>query len=182
MARHPDVSERMFMRYVAQVRGTANRVGTFVPDHETVRGAIQDMAQRAQTAAMKENIPHPPPPAIIAAGGLPNRKRLDYLTHIHEMLADCDRLRTFAMKVDPATGEERIHNPLFFTQAMRMRNEVLNTAISAMKALWDIQKMQQFYDAIVAEVAKVDPETGRRLMERLQELDDERGLTMNARV
>lgn len=182
MARHPMVSERMFYRYVARARGMgASKAKVFTPEPDTVRDAIKHLAQRAQTAAMKENIPHPPSPAIIAMDGLDARRKLDFLCHVHEMLGDCDLLREWSLRRDE-DGTVRVHNPMYFSKAINQRGQILEIAIAAMKALWDIQRMQKFYDQVVEEVAKENPDTGRRLMMRLQELDNERGMTMNAQV
>src|SRR5579862_3582361 len=178
-ARHPNVPDRRFWRYVAQVRGTGAKVKNYTPDPESIRNAIQTMTKRAEIAEAKTHIPRPPP-AIIAAGGIEARRKLDFLEHLDGMLSDCDMLREYSMREDPETGKKKIHNPMYFTQSIKLRAEVLNTAISAMKALWDIQRMQNFYDVIVHEVTKLDASTGRAIMERLQELDAQRGMTMNA--
>lgn len=176
--RHPGVAARTFWRYVQRVRRGATG---YTPEAKNFHTVIQRELERAQTAAISESIPVMPPPSIIASRGDDGRRKLDFLRHLDEMMEDCLRLRQWSMKPDK-DGVIQIQNPMYYQQSIKLRAEVLNTAINAMKHLWDLTKMQGLYDAIIQEISHLDEKTGRAILERLRELDDERGMTFNARL
>jgi hypothetical protein len=180
-SKYPKITDRTFWKYVAQVRGRIAQANA-TPEPRAVRMAIQTLTVRAQAAVMKEHIPHPPPPAIIEGLGAEGKRKLDFLMQIEGMLTDCEALRVWSMRLDEEVGDWKIHNPLYFEKSIQRREEVLSFALNAYKALWDVKRMQELYDAVIDTVAEVDPEAGRKIMERLRILDDQRGMTMNARA
>ena len=99
---------------------------------------------------------------------------------IGEMLSDINKIRDWALTEPDADGNRRIKNPHYFMQAIRLRSEVLDTTLKGYQEFWDLRKMQDFYDTIIAEIGEADPETAGRIMDRLQALNNERGLTISA--
>lgn len=169
--RHPQISDREFWRLVKKVKEG-------LPDTDILRYAVK----KAKTAA-KKLLPAAPSPAVIASGGRGVEQKIDFMAHLDELLADIRMVRDYSLKdPDPETGEQGIKNPMYFTKAISLRREVLETALRAMQEIWDLRKMQDFYDVIIRTVSEADPATARLIMERLEEVNNERGLTIDAKV
>jgi hypothetical protein len=71
---------------------------------------------------------------------------------------------------------------MFFGQSINIRDGLLNTALKATQTVHDLQRNQNFWDAVIEEIAAESPETARRIMVRLHRLNSELGMTFDARV
>lgn len=132
----------------------------------------------AQAKKASKHLPAAPSPAYIAEKPVEARKNIDMMSRLESLYADAEMLRAYAMTPDG----ERIRVPTFFAQSIKLRADLLETALKAVQEVWDLQRMQRFYDTILDEIGNVDPELQRRIVERLQELNEKMGLTMEARV
>ncbi|HCE07071.1 MAG TPA: hypothetical protein DEQ40_00425 [Oxalobacteraceae bacterium] len=167
----PEMDMRRFWRIVAKVKNG-------VPDVDILRSTIA----YAKVAAAKKAVPAPVSPAIIYAGGPEVRRQIDYMGQLQEMLDDVQQLRNFALGPEDAEGRREIKNPNIFAQAIKLRGECLDRALKAYETVWDLRKQMDFYNAIIDEVSAADPATAARIMDRLNKLNNERGLTVNAKV
>jgi hypothetical protein len=167
MAMHPKVPRRYFFTLVAKVKAGAPTEGT-----------LRESVQTAKCMAVSELMPVAPSPSTIASS---DKDTIDFMSHIGAMLNDINSVRDWSLtEPDPETGKRRIKNPHYFMQAIRLRREVLDTTLKGYQEFWDLRKMQDFYDAIIAEVSEADPEVAARIIDRLQALNNERGLTISA--
>jgi hypothetical protein len=87
-------------------------------------------------------------------------------------------------RTDPDTGElvEVINNPAAFDKSIVRRAGLLETAIKAVQEVWDLRQMQNFYEIVIEEIGRESPETQRRIMVRLAELNSRQGMTMSMKV
>lgn len=99
---------------------------------------------------------------------------VELLTRLDVLFADSELLRAYSASVDPITKTVRIKSPAMFFNSIKMRRDLLETAIAALREVWDLKNMLDFYDAIVAEVALESPECAARIMTRLNELNQKR--------
>lgn len=169
----PTINDRYFWRMVAKVRdGQA--------DEEILQNAVARAKVLARTKGM---IPVAPSPAVIAAGGADITRSINFMLELQQILDDISMVREFSLNpADPETGKRSIKNPVFFTQSIKLRQGALELALRAYQEVWDLRKMSEFYDTIIEEIGKADPEVQRAIMEKLNTLNNERGLTMNAKV
>ena len=73
----------------------------------------------------------------------------------------------------------------FPDRSIGRRLEIIETAVQLMREIWDLGFQERFYDGItqiiVEELAPV-PEIQGRVIQRLTELNNSRGMTVNAEV
>lgn len=195
--KYPEVPKRTFYRWVNQIREvpeeTRNRkAGLRSP--EQIEGerimrkehakAIEDGANRARLAAVK-NIPVAPSPEYMSRAGIRAEDQIDFLAMITRLAKDGERLRAYSVKPDETAQDgEAIKNPTMFAASMDKRLKVLDTAVRIMQEVWDLQYMQRFFDSIVAiiveEIGPAHPDIQARVLQRLKELNDKRGMTQYA--
>lgn len=144
-------------------------------------GHVDQKTQRlTESAAIAleagEHLPAAPSPAYVDQKGAAGN--MDFLQRLESLYADAEILRRFSM--DEKTG--RIKLPKYLTQSVSLRQKLLETALKAMQEVWDLRRMQAFYDAVLEEIAQESPETAMRIMERLKKLNSEIGMTFEARL
>lgn len=123
-----------------------------------------------------EHLPAAPSPAYVDQKGAAGN--MDFMQRLESLYSDAEILRKFSM--DEKTG--RIKLPKYLTQSVSLRQKLLETALKAMQEVWDLRRMQAFYDAVLEEIAQESPETAMRIMERLKKLNSEIGMTFEARL
>lgn len=128
-----------------------------------------------------KSLPTAPPPQYIEKKPGEAKKNMDFLGRLESLYADAEMLRGYSVITDN-NGKEKIRVPTFFAQSVKLRSDLLESALKALAQVWDLQRMQGLYDLILEEIGNADPETQRRITERLQELNDRAGLTMEARL
>jgi hypothetical protein len=136
----------------------AERTATMTNERDT------EAAQNG-TSDTARHIPAAPSPAYIARHGVGELDRLDFFTELNLLFRDARFLRDSAVRKD---GDgERITNPRTFDRSISRRLEILATTIETQKQLWDLKTMEEFYNALVEEVAAESPECARRIQARL---------------
>jgi len=173
MAKHPTVPRRHFFTMVAKVKA-----GT--PDSEILRAAIKSVKQ----ITLGQVVPVAPSPNIIATAENAQEMRhtIDFMSHVDEMLDDVRKIRDWALADPDDWGEQKIKNVHYFMNAVRLKCDVLGTALKGQQEFYDLRKMSEFYDTIIEEIGRADPDTQRRILDRLNALNNERGFTVHARV
>lgn len=84
-------------------------------------------------------------------------------------------VRKHAIKHNEAGGEE-IKLLKAFCQSINMRNGIIGNVLAALEKLWNMQKMQDFHDAVIDEVRKESPECAARIVARMTRLADTSGI------
>lgn len=118
----------------------------------------------------------PPAPAMIAdIGPAEARRSLNLVNRFEHLYQDCLMVRAHAVKRDEEGGES-IKLLKAFCQSITMRNGILNSVMAALEKLWNMQKMQEFHDAIIDEVRKESPECAARIVARINRLSEATGI------
>lgn len=110
------------------------------------------------------------------------RMALNLLDRWIETYRDAEMLRDEALPLDPATGIRGVANPQQAALSIRLRNDLITTAMSSMRRIWGMERMQVLYDTVVSEVAKAGPEVAANIHARLRELNEREGFTFEARL
>jgi hypothetical protein len=180
-----ETGRRKLMRWVKRVR---DRSGLDLgPEaHRDENAKVKSRKAVAQaTLAVAKHIPTAPPPASMmdtCQRVTPSRgQRIDFLAAISQVFADAEKMRAFSVKPDESAADgEAIKNPVWFDASIKRRLDVLTGAVQVMQQYWDLQRMEDFYTAIIDVIGEVDPETQRRLMVKLSELNARHGMTIHA--
>lgn len=180
--------ERKFFRMVDRVKAGHG---------DAAKAARREAVDRAKTAVAR-HLPAAPPPSYLATHGAAAEASLDFLRMLREVVYDIEtlRLQTLAtekdpdsegqmrVKTNPLTGRPHVANTHVFDAMIKRRLDTANTAIRIMQEVWDLQYMQNFYDEVVSiiaeEIAFAHPEVARRVMIRLQALNDRKAATVHA--
>jgi hypothetical protein len=144
-------------------------------------GHVDQKTQRLTESAaialeVGEHLPAAPSPDYVGKPGAAGN--MDFMQRLESLYQDAETLRKFSM--DDKTG--RIKLPKYLTQSVSLRQKLLETALKAMQEVWDLRRMQAFYDSVLEEIAKESPEVAMRIMERLKKLNSEIGMTFEARM
>lgn len=170
--------KRRMWRYIAKVRE-----GKFEVGHDIAMQIRQAKAaakkMRLESAA--KHVPAAPSPNVIATKGPEVLRHVDYMGQIRQMVEDIDMLREFSLAYD-ATGKAKIKNPMYFGKSIQLRMGAIETALKAMQEIWDLRKMQEFYETIIATIGEADPHIAKKIMEKLVSLNAERGFTTDAKI
>lgn len=115
-------------------------------------------------------------PATLPASGPANgltpgeaRRSLNLIGRLEELWQDCLMVRKHAIKHNDQSGEE-IKLLKAFCQSINMRNGIIGNVLAALEKLWNMQKMQDFHDAVIDEVRKESPECAARIVARMTRL------------
>lgn len=111
-------------------------------------------------------------PASEHTGGLTPgeaRRSLNLIGRLEELWQDCLMVRRHAIKHSGA-GDEEIKLLKAFCQSINMRNGIIGNVLTAFERLWNMQKMQDFHDAVIDEVRKESPDCAARIVARLARL------------
>jgi hypothetical protein len=132
-------------------------------------------AAHAGVGRLAALVPAAPSPAYIAKHGVQELERLDIFRELHILFGDANLLRKSSIRVEK--GEEKVTNARTFDRSISRRIEILGTMVSTQKELWDLQRMEAFYTAIIDTIAGEEPEVARRIQLRLAELNITIGMT-----
>jgi hypothetical protein len=153
------------------LRAAAEKVRQATVGRHDLRAAE---AKRRGISDMVRNIPSAPAPAVVSRNGTAVSK-LDFLAELDLLFLDAHVLRDWSVRREG--DRKRVTNPRMFDRSISRRLELLTTAIAAQKELWDLQRMEGFYTAIIDAIAAEAPDCARRIQERLNELDARTGMT-----
>lgn len=181
----PHVPESSIWRWIRSVKKE-------VPDRPELINAKSKVMQKTKhainartveakingTSHIAKHIPAAPSPQYIAQSGAQGMANLDVMSEINLLYRDATMLRQFGIK-ENEDGSESIKNPAVFEKSIQRRADLLETAINAMREVWELGRMDKFYNAIVDAIAQTDPATQRRIMVVLADLDAQYGMTMS---
>jgi hypothetical protein len=154
-------------------------------NREAADDALRSAIVGAREAAQK-NLPTAPPPSYLMAGGAQATKNIDFLAGVGLLWEDALRLRDHGLKADPNSNDgTSIEDPKVFSGSIGRRLEILESALGITRQVWDLDHQRQLYEAIteiiVEELASV-PDIQRRVIIKLTELNNRRGMTIHAEV
>jgi hypothetical protein len=178
-----EAGRRKFWRWVKAVSEPAPADKT--RPHEAREVAEEGLAQATRQAREAEkHLPAAPSPAYIMRSGAKAAKNIDFLASLNQIWADAEWMREQALAGDPEGPEgQRIDDMKTFDASIRRRLEVMDSALKAMREIWDLDFQKRYYDGIkdiiVSELAPY-PEVQARVIRRLADLNKSRGMTMYA--
>jgi hypothetical protein len=150
-----------------------------------VAASPMEVAVDAAVKAVAKHLPAAPPPSYINERPVEARQGINFMERLEHLYDDAEMLRAWSTsKVTDAAGREseRIKVPQYFSQSIKLRSDLLETAVRTVQQFYDLRRMQQFYDSVLEEIAAESPEVAQRIAERLSKLDSELGMTVNCRV
>lgn len=154
----------------------ANR---YKPSKADLAGARDTLIRSLEDpAAMSQPVSPATMPASESAGSLTPgeaRRSLNLIGRLEELWQDCLMVRRHAIKHSGA-GDEEIRLLKAFCQSINMRNGIIGNVLAALDKLWNMQKMQDFHDAIIDEVRKESPECAARIVARMARLSAATGV------
>lgn len=161
--RFPEVPAATFWRYVRRARKSTVNEASIAEARKRLADHVETTS-RAQIALhaceVDSDADHVPLPSV-AAGF----QQLNLLGHLDTLFRDIELLKSYALN-----EEGRIKQPHFFSQAISMHDRAIGTTLKCAESAWDLQKMWDFYDAVVSEVAVASPEIAKNIMSRLSQL------------
>lgn len=132
----------------------------------------------ADPAALSQTIAAATMPASESASGLTPgeaRRSLNLIGRLEQLWEDCEMVRKHSVNTDKEGGES-IKLLRAFCQSISMRNGIIGNVLAALEKLWNMQKMQDFHDAVIDEVRKESPECAARIVARMARLAADTGL------
>lgn len=186
--RFPDVPSASMWRWIREAKADTPTKAELTTAKARVKARVKHMrvdradeARDAGVAHIAKHVPAAPSPSYVSRAGARAVQGIDYLAEVGLLYSDAMMLRQFAVKsgVD-ADGNpvEVIKNPQIFERQIAGRLRIIEGAVSTMRELWDLQRMQSFYETIIAEVGKESPECQRRIMDQLRVVNEQNGMTI----
>lgn len=182
-----DVPRSTFFRIIKEVRDeiTAGAAAAESPEalrvaQARVRAVAEPLANIQHETA--RHIPATPSPALIARDGMRGARNIDFIGRFESLYSDAEMQRSAAMAVDPDTGRERIKNPMMFANSVKLRCSILEAEMRALEGAFNFEGLQELYSIIIEEIGKESPELQHRILVRLRNLNNIRGMTVAANI
>lgn len=158
--------------WVALAKSAKPTAADLAVARDALRRSLADPAVLSQTIA-----PATMPASESASGLTPGeaRRSLNLIGRLEQLWEDCEMVRRHAVKTNEAGGED-IRLLKAFCQSIGMRNGIIGNVLAALEKLWNMQKMQDFHDAVIDEVRKESPECAARIVARMARLAADTGL------
>lgn len=185
MSQYPDVSRPTFYRYVKEARESIeDRAGQYGAGairlaQKRIRASVEPIARTQER--IKAHLPASPSPVIIAGEDAHIEEIFNFMAYFGQIRRDADMVRDAAVTKNE-DGTEKLKNPVMMDKSVGRRLGLLETYLHSMDTLWNLQRMQELYQLVIAAVGRADPETQRVILAELRQLDSKRGITMNARI
>jgi hypothetical protein len=166
------MSDRTFWRLVEAVKAGK-------PHTEILAGKIK----KAKITMMKagDHLPAPISPEYLVKGGSDAIAKVDFLAEFTRLWRDIRLLREWST-TPGEDGKEKIKNPQFFVQQIRLSRETMETAMKVASEVYKLNTSQEMWRAVLDEVEKESPECAERIIKRIARLNAERGLTIHADI
>jgi hypothetical protein len=164
----PEVSDGTFWRCVRAVRSDSKL------EPEVLAGAIEK-AKRAVSAYL----PAPVSPGYFVRGGVEAVRNVDFLTTVSSLHRDIDLIRDWSRAVEDA-GNERIKNPNFFVQSVKLRMELQRVQVATAEKVYEMQQSREYWDTVIEEIGHESKECQHRIVQRIAALNARRGMAFHA--
>ncbi len=170
-ARFPDVPKATFWRWIKQVRDKQSDA----PSRQKIQAASKRVRQVVEDVEeVRGMLPATPAPAYMASKGAEAEASINFLGRLNQLYEDAEKLREFSM-----TPEGKIKIPMFFSQSIKLRGDLLRTGITTLQEIYDLRMVQGFHDAIIEAIGEASPEVQKLVIDRLHRLNKERGITID---
>lgn len=185
MGKFPDVSRATFFRYIKEVREDIEAKAAVEGDaslklaQKRIRAHVTPPKQAERE--MKANLPAVPSPAVVASLGSATGEVFDFMGNISRLMADAEMMRSGSVKVGD-DGREQLRNPNLMDKSIGRRLGVLETWIRSQGLVWNYEKLQELYFAVIDEVGKASPDVQQAIISRIRTLNNQRGMTIDARL
>jgi hypothetical protein len=152
--------------------------------HRWVNEAIGDarfdagrVAAENLAAEVVKNVPNPTAivPGLVIEHPATARRAIDFWKLLDGLEADAELLRNFATTLDQ-DGKRKVKIPRVLVDSAKLRSDLVRLALQYSSEVYGFDKMQQFNDAILAEIDQESPELTRRILARLRRLNGELGI------
>lgn len=186
-AQFPDMAPGTFYRLVEVAKQDMEATAVTDQSPGALRSAQSRIRARIDTPAQQEKrlramLPASPSPAVVASmSGQDQQRVFDFMGYFMRTVGDAELVRSRAVQQQP-DGTEKVVNPLLLNSSVRTRLSVLDTYLSAVGEFYNLEKLQALYELVIEEVGKESPAAKAAILARLRKLNNERGLTMAARV
>lgn len=183
-AKWPDVSRATFFRHVKEVREDMENTAAQRGGAEL---RVMQKRIRTQTTTpnnekkLKANMPATPSPAALVGLGQGADDVFNFMAHFNELLRDVKMMRDASVALT-AEGGEKLKNPMLMDKSVSRRIDLIETWLRSQDMIWNFERMQELYHAIIEEVGKADVDTQQAILARVRMLNDQRGLTVTARL
>jgi hypothetical protein len=119
------------------------------------------------------------------------RKTIRILDVVAAIYRDAEQMRMRAAAVDKVTKQILYNedgdpilggNTRLWRESIHDRLKSIEVLLAVQQQVWDLEKNEQFYRAIIEivvdEIGPANPDIQMRIMERLKKLNDERGMNI----
>jgi hypothetical protein len=170
-SKFPNVPKATLWRWIKEVREKASDS----PSRQKLQAAKAKIKKIVEEVhSVGGSLPAAPSPAYLAAKGAEGEASINVLGRINELYKEAEQLRDYALN---DVGKIRI--PIFYKESINLRRNILQTKIDMLQEVYDLRRMEAFYEAIMDEIGKVSPEVQRAIVDRMRRIDRERGITIN---
>lgn len=178
----PEVSRATFYRHLKEVReemeSRASDIGT--AELRTMQKRIRAHVVTPEIKkGIKANLPVAPSPASLVDMGDGITEVFNFVAHFNRLLNDADMLRSAAVRVAD-DGTEKLNNPVLMDKSISRRVELIETWLRSQNMIWNLETIQQLYQAVIEEVGKVDPTVQQAILTRIRTLNNRTGMTAGA--
>ena len=177
---------RKFFRWADAVSKPTPPDKTRPHEGREVANEAMEVAERRARLVTDQHLPAAPLPGYFLRAGADAERNFDLLTVLNQTCADAERLRDHAMRADEAApGGAIIVNEKAFDASIRRRLELIETAVSLRREIYDLEHYERFYRTlgiIVTEELAGVPEIQERVLRRLAEFSRAQGMVGQAGV
>lgn len=178
--RFPSVSHRTFYSWVA-----AAKSGKVFTDRN--RNDVKKKSAIDKAKAVARQLPTAPPPGYIMRHPEMAAGRLDFMAAVTAVYNDAMLLRDYSTKDQTeadGTVVQAIKIPKYFSDSLTQRVRVIETALKIQREVYELTRMQDFYDLIikiiVVEIGPMNPEVQGRIIDQLRDLNAKYLMTVDA--
>lgn len=181
----PDLSRATFYRHMKEVR---ERLEEDAAGHSTgeirmVQKIIRARMRNDQVqSGLKDNLIAASPSVVRDMAGAAAGDLFDFISTFNQLISDADMMRSHAVVVDPESGAEKLKNPMLMGKSMQLRLDLIDTYIKTNALVWNMERIQALYQAVIEEVSKVDTSTAHAIVTRIRALNNRTGMTINANI
>ena len=166
-----DVPKATLWRWIKEVREKVSKT----PTRQKLKAAnkrVQRIVEDVRAAG--GSLPATPSPAYLAENGAEGEANINFLGSFQQLYREAEKLRDYSLNAD---GNIRI--PLYFQNSINLRRNLLQNYLEVFQQVYDVKRMEAFYESIIEEIGKVSPDVQKAVVERLHRLDRDRGITIN---
>lgn len=182
-AQFTDVSRPTFYRLINEAKDEVRDEAANAGGTNALKLAHQRITRRVETPEhvskrVKAQLPVAPSPAIVAGLGTAADEVFNFMAYFGQIQRDADLIRKSLIKTDE-NGQEKVSNPVLLDRNIARRLDIIETWLHSQQLVYNLERIQELYRAVVDAVGQADPETQQAILHKLRRLNAERGLTVN---